>query len=112
MNKATILAILSSIPVYGSKSITNLPESITGKFVPLVDSRTNMILDEDGRERYFHGTNVVFKASPYYPKTDSFDPMTSFCDEDMELLQSMGHSTIRLSLPWYLFIYFILLFLF
>ena len=81
-----------------------LPASITGKFIPTVDSHTNMIIDEDGRERYFHGTNVVFKGPPYYPKLDSFDNEISFCDEDMALLKSMGHNQIRLSVPWYVLI--------
>jgi endoglycosylceramidase len=60
-----------------------------------------MIMDQDGRERYFHGTNIVYKASPFHPETETFNNMHSFSEEDMELLQSMGHSTIRLSMPWY-----------
>lgn len=70
------------------------------RFIPTIDSKTNMIIDEDGRERFFHGTNIVVKGPPYHPQMNSFDSEISFCDEDMELLQSMGHNTIRLSLPW------------
>jgi hypothetical protein len=77
-----------------------LPPSITGKFIPTIDSKTNMIVDEDNRERFFHGTNIVYKGAPYYPTVDSFNNEVSFCEEDMELLQSMGMNTIRLSLPW------------
>ncbi len=62
-----------------------------------------MMMDEDGRERFFHGTNIVVKGPPYYPMTDSFNNEMSFSDEDMELLRSMGHNTIRLSLPWFVF---------
>ena len=80
---------------------TDLPASITGKFIPTINSQTNMMVDEDGRERYFHGTNVVFKGYPYHPKLDSFNNEISFCDEDMQLLKSMGHNQIRLSVPWY-----------
>ena len=69
-------------------------------FIPTIDSLTNMIIDDDGRERFFHGTNIVVKGQPYHPQTDSFDSEMSFCDEDMELLRSMGHNSIRLSLPW------------
>lgn len=88
--KALLLLVCS---VYASASTVD-------NFIPTIDSQTNMILDEDGRERFFHGTNVVMKGPPYHPKTDSFDSEISFCDEDMELLRSMGHNSIRLSLPW------------
>ena len=77
-----------------------LPPSITGNLIPTIDSHTNMVVDQDGRERFFHGTNVVFKGPPYYPKLDTFDNELSFCDEDLELVRSMGHNQIRLSLPW------------
>eukprot|EP00047_Mylnosiga_fluctuans_P012814 m.27931 g.27931 ORF g.27931 m.27931 type:complete len:502 (-) comp4477_c0_seq1:131-1636(-) len=58
------------------------------------------LLDQDGRERIFHGTNIVFKGPPYHPSVDAFDAQFSFCDEDMALLQSMGYNSIRLSVPW------------
>jgi hypothetical protein len=31
------------------------------------------IKDADGRERIFHGTNVVEKLAPFVPKTEKFD---------------------------------------
>ena len=32
--------------------------------------------DVHGRERYFHGVNVVVKGPPWHPSTGSFDPDT------------------------------------
>ena len=63
-------------------------------------TRSNLIYDEVGRERYFHGTNIVYKEHPFHPSLSGFDSQTSFVDEDMDLLRSMGHSSIRLSVPW------------
>jgi endoglycosylceramidase len=96
------LIVLCFLFVCKSWALTgdSLPVSMTGAVVPIINKDTNMLLDEDGRERYFHGTNVVVKGPPYYPKLDSFHSEISFCDEDMELLRSMGHNIIRLSLPW------------
>lgn len=43
-----------------------------------LDKDTRRFLDEHGRERIFHGTNVVFKGTPWIPITDKFDPYMSF----------------------------------
>ena len=40
------------------------------------------IKDNDGRERIFHGTNVVEKRFPFVPVTDSFNAKDSFSKED------------------------------
>ena len=45
-----------------------------------IDPITKYIMDVDGRERVFHGTNVVVKGSPYYPSQDGFDAKTSFVE--------------------------------
>lgn len=48
------------------------------------------------RERYFHGVNVVVKGPPWMPRTEGdFDPLWSFVDEDMQLLQENGLNGIR-----------------
>jgi hypothetical protein len=72
-------------------------------FPPLkltVNVKTNRIEDSDGRERVFHGTNVVFKGPPYYPPTETFDPFLSLAAQDLELLASMGYNSIRLGVLW------------
>lgn len=38
-----------------------------------VDTEKNRIIDGQGRERIFHGTNVVFKTTPFIPITTHFD---------------------------------------
>jgi hypothetical protein len=53
-------------------------------------TRDGRIIDGFGRERIFHGVNVVYKSDPYIPISDQFDPNRSFSVEDAELLQSLG----------------------
>ena len=38
-----------------------------------VNPSTNRIVDSYGRERIFHGDNVVMKTSPFIPITTHFD---------------------------------------
>jgi len=66
----------------------------------LVDSEKNKIIDTQGRERFFHGTNVVYKSDPFIPVIDHFDAKESFSVEDADLLSSMGFNTIRLGVLW------------
>jgi hypothetical protein len=77
-----------------------LPPSITEPLNLSVDGKTYRLIDNHGRERVFHGTNVVFKAPPYHPSTGSFDSQFSLCEKDLDFIQSLGFSTIRLSVPW------------
>lgn len=65
-----------------------------------VNPATNRIIDSYGRERYFHGVNVVMKGPPWLPATDKFDPIMSFVEEDMQLLQNLGLNAIRLGMMW------------
>lgn len=62
----------------------------------------NRIKDEDGRERIFHGTNVVNKLEPFVPTNleGDFDVMNSFNQQDIDLLASLGYNTLRLGLLW------------
>ena len=60
----------------------------------------NRIIDEVGRESYFHGVNVVYKSPPYLPILDHFDANLSFCEEDMQLLNELGQNVIRLGVEW------------
>ena len=45
--------------------------SLATKF--LVDPERNRIIDGYGRERIFHGENVVMKTTPFVPITTHFD---------------------------------------
>ena len=66
----------------------------------VVDSEKNKIVDKQGRERFFHGTNVVYKTDPFIPVIDHFDAKESFSVEDADLIASMGFNTIRLGVLW------------
>ena len=59
-----------------------------------------MLVDESGRVRIFHGMNVVYKTEPYHPSTDSFDPLHSLCEEDIENLYKWGFNIVRLGVLW------------
>ena len=60
-----------------------------------VDVDRNRVVDTAGRERYFHGVNVVVKGPPWIPVVDRFDPDWSFSVKDMEALQQLGLNGIR-----------------
>merc|ERR1711973_76120 len=65
-----------------------------------VDTQKNRIIDQYGRERLFHGTNVVQKTAPFIPITTHFDARYSFVEDDAKLMASMGYNTIRLGVLW------------
>ena len=60
-----------------------------------VNTTTHRIVDSEGRERYFHGVNVVVKGPPWLPELQTFDPLTSFVEKDMQTLQELGLNAIR-----------------
>jgi len=65
-----------------------------------VDRASNRIVDSSGRQRIFHGSNVVYKTTPFIPITTKFDARYSFSEEDADLMASMGYNTIRLGVLW------------
>ena len=58
-------------------------------------SGERVFVDEYGRERIFHGTNVITKGRPWYPTRDKYDAFTSLVKEDFELMKSVGINSIR-----------------
>ncbi|KAJ3406686.1 hypothetical protein HDU80_010704 [Chytriomyces hyalinus] len=60
-----------------------------------------LFVDEVGRSRIFHGTNVVFKAWPYVPdiRPDAL-PKFSFNDIDVAILRNHSTTAIRLGVMW------------
>lgn len=66
----------------------------------LMDPTTRMFVTSEGRTIMFHGVNVVVKAPPYIPITDSFDPQMSLCDADITNLVSWGMNFVRLGVMW------------
>ena len=60
-----------------------------------INPERQQFIDSLGRERFFHGTNIVVKEPPYHPKTTGHDHGT-FSEEDMMFLQSLGLNSVRL----------------
>ncbi|KAJ7534126.1 hypothetical protein O6H91_13G080900 [Diphasiastrum complanatum] len=65
-----------------------------------VNTATGRIVDKYGRERLFHGLNVVMKGPPWHPHTDAFDPRNSFCEGDIKLMRKWGMNVVRLAVMW------------
>lgn len=79
------ILVLSSLLILDTTSVDILQ----------VDVDRHRLVDAAGRERYFHGVNVVVKGPPWIPVVDSFDPDWSFSIKDMETLQQLGLNGIR-----------------
>ncbi|KAL3693190.1 hypothetical protein R1sor_006841 [Riccia sorocarpa] len=65
-----------------------------------VDPESGRIQDGSGRERIFHGLNVVVKGSPWHPRLEAFDPQFSFTNADIALLREWGMNVVRLGIMW------------
>lgn len=53
-------------------------------------------VDSAGRQRLFHGVNVVYKFPPWLPPTGpQWDPFNSLNDRDFAQLQAWGFNFIR-----------------
>ena len=52
-------------------------------------------MDNLGRERFFHGTNIVIKQFPWHPKQEGYG-FESFSEKDMQLMESLGLNVVRL----------------
>ncbi|XP_023338628.1 endoglycoceramidase [Eurytemora carolleeae] len=89
------MLLLSAVAFLLQLSLSSCSSS---KFI--VNPETHRILDTEGRTRFFHGTNVVYKTAPFVPDTSSFDAKESFSVEDADLLASMGYNSIRLGVLW------------
>ena len=65
--------------------------SVCGAFIQ-VDPANQQLVDVEGRQRYFHGVNVVVKEPPWIPVDSSY----TFTDKDMATLQELGLNALRL----------------
>lgn len=73
--------------------------AISGGFISS-NPTTQQLVDDAGRERFFHGVNVVYKGPPYVPQTTSFDTFLSYSEKDAETLAFLGLNVIRLGVMW------------
>ncbi|KAI9206222.1 glycoside hydrolase superfamily [Polychytrium aggregatum] len=58
------------------------------------------IIDKHGRQRLFRGINVVYKAFPFHPILDKWDPQFSFTREDVDFIADLNLNIIRLGVMW------------
>ena len=59
-----------------------------------------VFVDEQGRQKIFHGVNVVYKVDPYIPSQGEFDSELSLNDEDIANLTAWGMNFVRLGVMW------------
>ncbi|KAH7245032.1 putative cellulase [Fusarium tricinctum] len=65
-----------------------------------VNQDTYQIVDEYGRIRFFHGTNVVMKEAPWYRPFQWIPGVPSFGEQDLQTLHDMGLNIVRLGHSW------------
>jgi endoglycosylceramidase len=66
-----------------------------------IRARGNALVDEYGRQRIFHGVNVVVKTAPYLPVTiGPFNTNNTLVDADYAFLARYGFNMIRLGVMW------------
>ena len=90
-----MLSLLRLLVLYACGSSRAVISEDPGSSCMHVNSTTHRIVDADGRERYFHGVNVVVKGPPWLPELETFDPLESFVEKDMQTLQELGLNAIR-----------------
>ncbi|EFA75181.1 hypothetical protein PPL_11255 [Heterostelium album PN500] len=88
---------LSKLAFLMSALLINSCFSINPNIV--VQPETKRFIDSDGRERNFHGVNVVYKIPPFAPTLD-FDVYQSFGPKDMQYLQDWGLNIVRFGVMW------------
>ena len=71
-----------------------------GVAIANIHIRDRMFVDEQGRARLFHGTNVVVKGKPYLPVEDRFDAQMSLNEEDIKNMKAWGITLVRLGVMW------------
>ena len=65
-----------------------------------IDLDTNLIVDELGRARVFHGVNAVEKLGSFLPSSGAFDLARSLGRDDAALLRGWGLNVVRLGVMW------------
>ncbi|OAA41277.1 cellulase [Metarhizium rileyi] len=65
-----------------------------------VNQETHQIVDEFGRTRFFHGTNVVMKEPPWYRPFEWVPGVSSFGKQDVLNLHDLGLNIVRLGHSW------------
>ena len=70
----------------------------TGKVT--INPKTRLMQDQHGRSVMMHGVNIVPKTYPFIPTNDSFDPVFSLTDAEIDGLAMWGFNVVRLGVMW------------
>lgn len=65
-----------------------------------VNQNTHQLVDEFGRTRFFHGTNVVMKEAPWYRPLNWTPGVSSFGEQDVQNMHDLGLNVVRLGHSW------------
>ncbi|KYK59924.1 cellulase [Drechmeria coniospora] len=99
---ASLLAVLGALPPWvqaqdGEAWYKAHPSMAR---ISLVNQDSHQIIDEFGRTRFFHGTNVVMKEPPWYRPFEWQPSRSSFGKKDVENLRDLGLNVVRLGHSW------------
>ncbi|KAF4268992.1 hypothetical protein KXX13_008797 [Aspergillus fumigatus] len=100
---ALLLAVLDTLPAGGVRA-----QDAEGWYkahpgmarISQVNQDTHQIVDEFGRTRFFHGTNVVMKEPPWYRPFEWAPGVSSFGEQDVQNLHALGLNIVRLGHSW------------
>lgn len=65
-----------------------------------VNQDTHQIVDEYGRTRFFHGTNVVMKEPPWHRPMEWTPGVSSLGEQDVQNLHDLGLNIVQLGHSW------------
>lgn len=65
-----------------------------------INPKTKLMHDQYGRTAMFHGVNIVAKTPPYIPVNNTFDPVFSLLDSEVDDLARWGFNVVRLGVMW------------
>ena len=102
------IAVASLLAVLGTLPADVLAQDAEGWYkahpglarISLVNQDTHQIVDEFGRTRFFHGTNVVMKEPPWYRPLEWVPGVSSFGERDVQNLHDLGLNIVRLGHSW------------
>jgi endoglycosylceramidase len=95
MRKTVTTGILLIVALSG---FSGASQQGTGKIS--INPGSRLMVDQYGRSVIMHGVNIVPKTYPYIPKNDTFDPVFSLTDDEIEGLSNWGFNVVRLGMMW------------
>ncbi|KNG88132.1 cellulase [Aspergillus nomiae NRRL 13137] len=101
-------SLVSLFAVVGTPSAGVLAQDAEGWYkahpgmsrIKQVNQDTHQIVDEFGRTRFFHGTNVVMKEPPWHRPLEWVPGVSSFGEQDVQNLHDLGLNIVRLGHSW------------